>query len=238
MSTIESHPHQRSLQANPHNHAAGNPSSPRHRGHRHGQSLRLSHGQDGYSRTGSRSPERSLGGGTASRRNSSPPPSPVATTPLLMPPPTTRLGDLRQHAALARYRAEQWRRQNAGTLAFLVRLFIFLAKLLSLSWACWPYSFTSSTGASLVAIASLDLGVPGFARTHDISRRDSDTSRLVNRGRRLSHTPDGMACDATRWQWNWRTSGMLLLLHFLVLSVASRYAALCAAARHEKWVAS
>ncbi|KAL1870540.1 hypothetical protein VTK73DRAFT_2579 [Phialemonium thermophilum] len=38
----------------------------------------------------------------------------------------------------------------------------------------------------------------------------------------------------TRWWWDWRASCLLLVLHFLVLWVTSRYGALCAA-KQESW---
>jgi hypothetical protein len=37
------------------------------------------------------------------------------------------------------------------------------------------------------------------------------------------------------WTWDWRVSVLLLLLHYLILGVTSRYGALCAVPADEKW---
>ena len=77
-----------------------------------------------------------------------------------MPPPSTFLGDVRHHTSLARHRAGHFARRNAEQLTFLVKLAIFLAKMATLSRACWPYSVDLGVSAGLVALAALDLGLP------------------------------------------------------------------------------
>ncbi len=193
MSTLDSHTLQHGLHTGLQKYPAPNPGSPRHRGqsHANGQPMRHSRSQDGYSESRSRSPERMLGGVHTTRRNTSPLPSPTLNTPLLMPPPTTRLGDIKHYALIARYRAEQWQRRNAGTLGFALRLALFLSKVSSLSWVCWPYGFSSSVGAPLVVLASLDLAIPSSAG-------EGIGNRVVaRRGSRAGGSPDTLTMHDT-----------------------------------------
>ncbi|KAL2194995.1 kinase-like domain-containing protein [Corynascus similis CBS 632.67] len=103
-------------------------------------------------RSPSRSPRRSNPDVAASAAPASAPPVTI-TTPLLMPPPTTRLQRVRLAARLAWYRTARW----ADVHAMLLRLVLFVAKVLSLSWVCWPYSAGWVVVAVVVGLAAGDL---------------------------------------------------------------------------------
>jgi len=190
------------------------------------------------------------------------PSSPTINTPLLMPPPSTFIGDVRHRAAVARHQAGSFARRNSENLAFLGKLAVFLAKMSALARVCWPYSADWGVGAGLVAIAALDLRVPpGSARaagdggrewrgvpgdggaivrgnTHgpDRDHNHGFEAEAVGAGGAINRVDAGAGATRRSWEcgWGWQVSGMLLVLHFLVLWVTSRYGALCAAA-HEQW---
>jgi len=145
--------------------------------------------------------------------------SPAITTPLLMPPPTTFLGEVRHRSVVAQHHTMLLLRQNAESAAFFVRLCLFLVKMVSLARPCWPYTVSWGIGASLVAVAGMDLGIPG--------------SRGFAVPRRPSH---GVAAAPFRWGWDWRVSAALVVIHSLVLAAASRWGVLCAA-RPDSWAA-
>ncbi|KAK4130607.1 kinase-like protein [Trichocladium antarcticum] len=64
-------------------------------------------------------------------------PTITISTPLLMaPPPTTGLGRVRQGAVVSWFRGRRWVRAHAAVL----QLGLFVGKMVSLSWVCWPYS--------------------------------------------------------------------------------------------------
>ncbi|KAK4032925.1 kinase-like domain-containing protein, partial [Parachaetomium inaequale] len=141
-----------------------NPTSttPRHLPTSHAMTLSRSnrshsHGSPGGGREGrregrtpSRSPHRSPpnpGGGGNS------PGEATITTPLLMPPPMTRLERVGQGAVLARYRARRWVQENA----MMLRVVLFVGKVLSLSWVCWPFSAGWVVVGVVVGVAAGDL---------------------------------------------------------------------------------
>jgi len=179
------------------------PSTPRRRGHSH--TLTLTRSQDGYTRNGSRSPER-IG------IRESPMASPATlNTPLLLPPPTTRLDQM----TMTWYRTAYWLHHYGTSYGALLRVALLGLKLLSLSWSCWPYSSSLGVMASVFVLAALDVIPNGDPRR--------DMLRVGVAG--LGHGPD----LGSRWLSGWRRSCTLLALHFLVLWVTSRYAVLCAA---------
>ncbi len=217
-------------------HITPQPSTPRHRGHNHSHSLTLTRSQDGYSRSGSRSPERVMGlrGAALNGTNSSPASSPAnITTPLLMPPPTTRMDQIRHRGVLTWYQATHWFHYHAASSLPFLRVVFLGIKLFSLSTVCWPYSSNLSVVGSVFVLAALDLwdSLDGDQSGRAGSRANRDMVRvgvgLVNR--------EDTASGANRWVSGWRRSCGLLVLHFLVLWVTSRFGLLCAAARHENW---
>lgn len=154
------------------------------------------------------SPVRRNPSPTRLRRSSS-----TINTPLLMAPPTTFYGEVRYRIALAFHQTAHFLDWHADGAIFLVRLGLFLVKMASLARPCWPYSINMGIGASLVALAGLDLGMPsGRYKDHD-SNGDPRFTRRV---------------------WNYRSSFILVALHFAVLWAAHRWAALCPSS-HERW---
>lgn len=208
-----------------HNHTTPQPNTPRLRGQRP-QSLTLSRSKDGYTRTGSHSPERSMTTRTAimNGTNVNPLTSPAnITTPLLMPPPTTRLEQIRHGGVLAWYRTSYWLHDNSSTAGSLTRMLLLGAKLCSLSLLCWPYSASLGIQAAVLALAALDIWSIG-AETRNV---------VVSRAHR--DTRVGGESGGSPWLSGWYRTTILLMLHGLLLWVTSRIGLLCAAAPEEKW---
>lgn len=170
--------------------------------------ITASRSQDGYRR---QSPERA---DASSHRRESPTP----TTPLLMAPPTTFLGEMWHRGVVVQHHTMLFLGRNAESSAFFLRLCMFLVKVVTLARPCWPFTANWGLGASLVAVAGLDLGIPGS--------RGLTLPRQPNHGVAIA----GHELAAPfRWMWDWRISATLLVLHFLVLWLASRWDILCAA---------
>ncbi|EPE06697.1 calcium-dependent protein kinase [Ophiostoma piceae UAMH 11346] len=137
--------------------------------------------------------------------------TPMATpTFLLMPPPTTFWGEVRHQALLAQYHATVFVSRHAEPVSFFARSVLFLVKMATLSRPCWPYMFQTVVGAVLVTMAGLDLGIP--------RRREPVLYRRHQRRQQIQ----------IDWTWDWRASTIFLVLHFAILSLASRYDVLCA----------
>ncbi|KAK2074069.1 hypothetical protein P8C59_008306 [Phyllachora maydis] len=191
------------LLAHHHHHRAAAPDlgSPRYRGHggsSHAMALSLSHDR---------------------RSSASRPPSPaaLAAMPLLLPPPpapapTTLQAALCHGAALTRY----WLGRHAAGAAFAARLALFVVKVLALGAACWPYGVAPGLGAGLVVLAGLDLG---GGRPSAEGRGRAPPRLLLLRGDEEQREDLG---------GRWRTSALLVVLHFAVLAVAARWGRLCA----------
>ncbi|AEO59839.1 hypothetical protein MYCTH_2308418 [Thermothelomyces thermophilus ATCC 42464] len=188
-------------------------------------------------------------------RSSNPNPAPASpqpatiTTPLLMPPPTTRLQRARLTALLAWYRAARWVSSNA----MLLRLALFAAKVLSLSWVCWPYSAGWAVTAVVVGLAAGDLhfglrdeegtgttgsetGVEGTSERARLGSWDGAVPRerageegvgLLEQsqdGGRRAEGPGG-----ARWlDGGWQRSLVLLLLHCFILASMNSFGMMCA----------
>ena len=234
------HSHNNTLQKHTASHTAPHTNGPRHRG-----SLSMSDGQDGYSRSGSRSPERimDLRGAAAAQNITSPHPSPRAGsspptqgTPLLMPPPTTRIGQIQQRGILVHYRAKQWLRANADSPGSFLRLAFLGVKLASLSWICWPYSFRSGILGSVFALAALDLWSPmGGRQAPNFPGGPRGGRSMVRSGPGGSSGRESSAVGVRRWSSGWWRSCTLLVLHFFVIWMTSHFGQLCAAGHPEKW---
>ncbi len=146
--------------------------------------------------------------GSAQRLSPAPQPAQTArqNAILLMPPATTFWGEVRHHALVAQYDATVLAHRHAAALAFLFRTALFLAKMASLTKPCWPFMVRFEVGASLVAVAGFDLGVPSSNRSSGSFPR-----------------------------WDWRVSVLLLVLHFVVLRLAAGTGVLCSTGRPETW---
>ena len=146
-----------------------------------------------------------------------------------MPPPTTRLDQARHYAVITQYRAGQWLNLHSEATNSALRLILFGAKMLSLSWVCWPYSSRILVFGSLFVLASLDLWRPWPSR--DAASRPG-YNELIRVG--TGHTHE--TTPTSRWIAGWQRSCMLLALHFLVLWVTARLGSLCAhSAVSDKW---
>nr|CDP29370.1 Putative protein of unknown function [Podospora anserina S mat+] len=164
------------------------------------------------------------------------------TTPLLMPPPTTTLERVRNGAVLAQWRVRRWGGENE----VLLRVGVFVGKMVSLSWVCWPYSSSVVVMGLLVGMATVDL--VGLSRGRGDREGDgggvfggegggaddgSGSPVVIRVGPdgspRVVH-PVGGGVRNSGWMVGWRRSWVLLGAHFVVLWIASRAAVLCAAA--------
>ncbi|KAL2163349.1 hypothetical protein VTH06DRAFT_5406 [Thermothelomyces fergusii] len=189
---------------------------------------------------------------------SSPQPATI-TTPLLMPPPRTGLQGAKLAVLLTWYRAARWVKSNA----MLLRLTLFAAKVLSLSWVCFPYSAGWVVTAVVVGLAAGDLhlglrdeeegsgagasvrGVEGTNERPSLGLWDGTAApeRAGAGVGLLGQSGDGGrrvgGLGGIRWliDGGWRGSLVLLLLHCLVLASMNSFGMMCAgeqAAR--RWV--
>ena len=135
-----------------------------------------------------------------------------------MPPPTTFLGEVRHRGSVAQHNTRLFLAQHAESTESLFRLGLFLVKMVTLSRPCWPYMVNWGIGATLVAVAGMDLGIP-ISRGGALPRKPPAGGPLARN--ESSVTSNG-------WTWDWRVSVLLLMVHFLVLAAASRWGALCA----------
>ncbi|CAG8973596.1 hypothetical protein HYALB_00009748 [Hymenoscyphus albidus] len=84
--------------------------------------------------------------------------SSAKTRPLLMaPPPPTGMANFRHQLSLHRHRAESWLNLNQQTLYMLLRLSVFLLKVLSLTKPCLPLMPRERIFWPLMILAALEL---------------------------------------------------------------------------------
>ncbi|KAL2268429.1 hypothetical protein VTJ83DRAFT_3275 [Remersonia thermophila] len=173
----------------------------------------------------SRSPQRS--------RDLAAPVSPATSaTPLLMPPPTTRAARVRHGVVLVQYRAAHWVRAHAASL----RLVLFVAKMLSLSWVCWPYSAGWPVTAAAVLLAFWDLhgraektAVAGGPRPPLTPTMATTSGFATEPGLAARDQHDGVAGAGTSpWRGVWQRSIVLLALHILLVGTALKFGGMCA----------
>lgn len=174
--------------------------------------MSVSRSQDGPSRVSQQRASPDL--------HASPTDSPPISTPLLLPPPRTLAGDLRHWARLGWLQTRQVAAASSiDNLMVLVRLSLFLGKMVTLARPCAPFMVDLTVGGFLVALAGMDLVLP---RGRVIVSADRGAT-----GRRE-------AAPAPGWIGELRTTISLLGLHVLCLWMASRFGILCAA-RDERW---
>lgn len=84
--------------------------------------------------------------------------SPITKSrPLLMAPPLTRMSNFKHHLSLYRHRAESWLILNQQTLYLLLRLSVFLLKVVSLTKPCLPLMPREIIFWPLMILAALEL---------------------------------------------------------------------------------
>ncbi|KAK1585216.1 kinase-like domain-containing protein [Colletotrichum navitas] len=138
--------------------------------------------------------------------------APLNSPPLLMPPTATRFEALQHKLMIGSMRASQLIRYNAGPLLAVLRLGLFLSKMLSLTRPCWPFMASPNIAAPLVILAALDLGLAS-AGARPLARYGQETGRRMSNG--------------LPWAWGLRGSVVLVILHMIVLWVGSRWNSLC-----------
>lgn len=164
-----------------------------------------------------------------------------------MPPPTTGLQQAKLTTQLAWYRAARWVNANA----MLLRLTLFAAKVLSLSWVCFPYSAGWAVTAIVVGLAAGDLHLAlRDEEGSDTRARERSVERTAERPRLgswngveslerageglglLGQSEDGertKSSDVARQSDSgWRRSLVFLLLHCFVLASMNSLGAMCA----------
>ncbi|KAK1996409.1 kinase-like protein [Colletotrichum falcatum] len=138
--------------------------------------------------------------------------APLNSPPLLMPPTATRFEALQHKLMIGSMRASQIVRYNTGSFLAVLRLGLFLSKMLSLTRPCWPFMASPNIAAPLVILAALDLGLAS-AGARPPSRYGQESSRRLSNG--------------LPWAWGLRGSIVLVILHMVVLWVSSRWNSLC-----------
>lgn len=88
-------------------------------------------------------------------------------------------------------------------------------------------------GGTSGAIVRNNAHDPDHGQGHHESEAEAEA---FGTGGSISHVDAGAGATRRSWEggWGWQVSSMLLVLHFLVLWVTSRYGALCAAV-HDRW---
>ncbi|PFH58828.1 hypothetical protein XA68_13175 [Ophiocordyceps unilateralis] len=137
--------------------------------------------------------------------------------PLLMAPPRTGTEEVRYQIRMAAHRLVMALGIRRDMVIFLARLGLFLLKLGTLARPCWPLVASPQMSIPLIVVAAFDLG------------RGTDSP--ATRRRRLNR---GFLLDFTLFPLN-STSLVLLVLHFIVLWLASRWSALCVSAPSNDW---
>ncbi|KAI1309905.1 kinase-like domain-containing protein [Xylaria venustula] len=181
------------------------PSSPRRQSH----AMILTHSPEGHPPSDSSSVSRSTSPGTP----------PTVYTPLLMPAPAGPLRIFGHRAVLYQHHITALFRAHFASILLLLKFFLFLVKVVSLTKVCWPFMISLGAGIPLVGAAGLDLAV---------GSESGNGQANGGRGRYATHA-------SSVWHWGWRGSLALLALHFSVLWATSRWGNLCVAAR-EGWV--
>lgn len=171
----------------------------------HAESMTVTHGSSGNRPTSLPKPSQ----GFPEQQ-----PDDVFSPPLLMAPPRRGLDAARHNFALAAHRSFGVLGLHVDLLSYSVRLFLFFVKLVTLLRPCWPYMASFPVCIPLIMVAALDLGR---------QRSNSQAQRwggMENRAFLLSTHISTIT---------------LLLLHFTVLWIATRWEALCVAPTWTHW---
>jgi hypothetical protein len=165
--------------------------------------MAVSRSQDGFSR-----PNHDLANSDGRLSDSTPEVAP-SSPPLLMPPPTTILADVRHRMQLSWLRMRTLIESNTESLVAIIRLGIFVIKIVTMTRPCWPYMININVGIPLMVLAGMDLGILNTGGMV-VSRSPSGTGRH-------EFTP------ASRLAWDLWTSVALLALHMLALWITSKW---------------
>lgn len=174
--------------------------------HRHSQSMVISRSQDGPRHRVSIHDDRTL-----KEREAFGP-------PLLMAPPEGTANALSRRLGLLPFRIWACLRPYLSILGYLVRLNLFVVKIISLGRPCWPYMTNLQIAIPLLAAAALDVGFP----------QGTGSSITV-------HSIRMNAFSSNPRVWAVGKSLALLFLHFAVLWICSSRHALCAVSPPERW---
>lgn len=174
--------------------------------HRHSQSMVLSRSQDGSRHRVSIHDDRDM-----KEREAYGP-------PLLMAPPEGMSNALSRRLGILPFHIWAFLRPYLSILGYLVRLNLFIVKIISLGRPCWPYMTSLQISIPLLAAAALDVGLP--------QRTGSSVTIHSSRTSTFSTYPR---------VWAIVKSLALLVLHFVVLWISSSRHALCAATPPERW---
>ena len=131
-----------------------------------------------------------------------------------MAPPSSASSLLTGRLGLLFYRVVTLAGPTHPLLSYLIRLGLFIIKMMSLTRPCWPFMISSNIAIPLVGLAALDLGLPRL------------TAPWPGYGDYLSRNPRA---------WGFSTSLVLVALHFTSLWVALGWDTLCVAKPHETW---
>lgn len=91
--------------------------------------------------------------------NRSPSRIPTIKTPLLMPPPATLMSTFKHRISLCQHYVFSWATLNQQMLLLLIKILIFLIKLLSITRPCLPIATRQSVYYSLAGLAALELAL-------------------------------------------------------------------------------
>lgn len=84
---------------------------------------------------------------------------PTITTPLLMPPPATPMSTLKHRISLCQHYLVSWASHNRQILLLIVKLVIFLVKMISITRPCLPAATRQVLLYPLVSLAALELAL-------------------------------------------------------------------------------
>ncbi|KAE8445715.1 hypothetical protein EG329_012894 [Mollisiaceae sp. DMI_Dod_QoI] len=82
---------------------------------------------------------------------------PSITTPLLMPPPSTPMSTFKHRVSLYKHYLDNWITQNQQSVQMLLKLVIFLVKMLSITKPCAPLVTREVIWWPLMALAAFEL---------------------------------------------------------------------------------
>ncbi|KAH8598081.1 kinase-like domain-containing protein [Bisporella sp. PMI_857] len=85
--------------------------------------------------------------------------APAITTPLLMPPPTTAWSSIKHRISIYHHQVSSWIASNRQVLQLVGRFVVFLAKLLSITKPCLPFTTRESIWYPLISLAALELAL-------------------------------------------------------------------------------
>jgi hypothetical protein len=95
----------------------------------------------------------------SSSHNRSPSRIPTLKTPLLMPPPATPMSTLKHRVSLFQHYVVSWAKLNRQMLLLVIKLLIFLIKILSITRPCLPAATRELVLYPISGLAALELAL-------------------------------------------------------------------------------